>query len=634
MAYNLRWFQQDASDAAINHMTKSLDYAVIDAATGAGKSLLVADVATRMFKLSGGKRILCLAPSAELVVQNREKFLETGQPASMFSASAGAKNLSHPVIFGSPGTVISVAEKIGSDICLIIIDEAHGLTETVKEIIRLIKLANPKVRVLGLTATPYRMGSGYIYKIGHDGKPVGENRARDPFFLKCIYKIGTKQLIAERYLTPARIGVINAAAYETAGIILQSNNKYKSTDTDRAFVGHGRKTAAIVADIVEQSRDKMGVMIFAQTTEHALEIMASLPSALSRMVSGDVKITSKKDRKKIIQDFKARKFKYLVNVAVLTTGFDASHVDVVAMLRLTESISLLQQIIGRGLRLHILKQHAMNWDSYTLEQRIQILEEQGKPEMLFLDYGGNVERHCPDGDLFAPEVKAVYAGSGGAEIKAECELCMAENTFTARKNEDGHKYDKQGYFIDLKGNRIASEFGPVPGHHGRRCQGYVMIRGNGGVATQCGYRWTSKACPTCGEENDIAARYCSQPGCKAEIVNPNDKLAMEFKALKKDPKLQQCDVVTHMSWSPTQTRSGKTNIKVNFETKYRKFTIWLDPAAVTLQREREHAAWAAATSHGQFYPGTVTYKEGKDKFYTVLDYNQPPDELEQNDGFS
>lgn len=634
MAFNLRWFQREASDAAIKHMRTSLDDAVIEAATGAGKSLLVADVAAKMFDMSGGKRVLCLAPSAELVVQNREKFLETGEPASMYSASAGAKNLAHPVIFGSPGTVIGIAEQIGEQICLIIIDEAHGLTDTVKEIIRLIRKANPKVRVLGLTATPYRMGTGYIYKIGADGKPVGEHRAKNPFFLRCVYRITAQQLIDECYLTPAVLGTINASSYETAGIILQGNNKYKPSDIDRAFVGQGRKTAAIVADIVAQSVGKMGVMIFAATTQHAKEIMESLPPELSRMVSGDPKITSKRDRKKIIDDFKARKFKYLVNVAVLTTGFDASHVDVVALMRLTESVSLLQQIVGRGLRLHILKEQAKKWDSYTVEQRRQIMAENGKPSMLFLDYGGNVERHCPDGDLFNPEIKVAYGGAGGAEVKAKCPLCRTENIFTARKNEDGYKLDEEGYFIDLQGNRIKTEFGPVPGHHGRRCQSFVVLRGNGGIATQCGYRWTFKACPSCGEDNDIAARYCSNANCKGEIINPNDKLSMEFKALKRDPKMEQCDEVTHMSWSPTTTRGGKTNIKVNYETPHRKFTVWLDPSSAVLQRQREHQAWADATTHGQFYPGTITYKQGSDGFYKVLGYNNPPDTLELNDEIS
>ena len=90
-------------------------------------------------------------------------------------------------------------------------------------------------------------------------------------------------------------------------------------------------------------------MLFAATVRHAEEVMASLPPDLSAMITGD---TPKGERASIIARFKARRIKYLVNVAVLTTGFDAPHVDVIAILRKTESVGLLQQIIGRGLRLH------------------------------------------------------------------------------------------------------------------------------------------------------------------------------------------------------------------------------------------------------------------------------------------
>jgi DNA repair protein RadD len=100
----LRPYQQDAADAALEWMKRSAAPFIIDAATGAGKSHIIAEVA-RVIHAMTGKRVLCLAPSAELVMQNREKFLATGNRASTFSASAGAKELRHPVVFGSPLTV-------------------------------------------------------------------------------------------------------------------------------------------------------------------------------------------------------------------------------------------------------------------------------------------------------------------------------------------------------------------------------------------------------------------------------------------------------------------------------------------------------------------------------------------------
>ena len=100
----LRPYQQEAHDAAWDHVKSSVDPCVIEAATGAGKSHIIASLAKTLHDHTG-KRVLCLAPSAELVVQNREKYLATGNRASMFSASAGAKELRNHVVFGSPLTV-------------------------------------------------------------------------------------------------------------------------------------------------------------------------------------------------------------------------------------------------------------------------------------------------------------------------------------------------------------------------------------------------------------------------------------------------------------------------------------------------------------------------------------------------
>ena len=88
----LRPYQADAAQAALDWMKRSTAPFVIDAATGAGKSHIIAEIAAVIHGMTG-KRVLCLAPSAELVVQNREKFLATGNKASTFSASAGAKGV-------------------------------------------------------------------------------------------------------------------------------------------------------------------------------------------------------------------------------------------------------------------------------------------------------------------------------------------------------------------------------------------------------------------------------------------------------------------------------------------------------------------------------------------------------------
>ena len=596
----LRPYQSEAVDAALSFMRRSVSPFCIEAATGAGKSHIIAETASRIHAMTG-KRVLCLAPSAELVTQNREKYLATGAKASMFSASAGGKDLRHPVVFGSPLTVknhISRFKKPGADgYAMVILDEAHGITPTVRGIIDAMKDANPNLRVFGTTATPYRLGSGWIFARHPDGRINGEDVARDPYFTDCVYQIGARSLIEQGFLTPPVIGQIGAEGYDTSGLALNSRGQFDAAAVDQAYHGHGRKTAMIVADVVAQSRNRHGVMFFAATVQHAQEVMASLPPELSALVTGE---TPKAQRDSILRRFKDRRIKYLVNVAVLTTGFDAPHVDVIAILRKTESVGLLQQIIGRGLRL-----------------------SSGKADCLVLDYTSNLDDHCPDGDLFAPVIKASKGGEGGGGIKACCPDCGYENQFTANPQYLEYNLDDAGYILDLDGRQVMSDHGPISGHFGRRCLGLVQAVPRG-EWIRCGYRWTFKPCPHCEAENDISARYCCR--CKGEIIDPNEKLAIEFKAMKKDPTKMQTDEVVSMSCRDTVSQSGNQTMRVEFVTTYRQFTVWFQKEARNTRGIMEYEAFMGATEGGTKQPRTVTYqKDAGSMFYRIFAYNRSAD---------
>src|SRR5690606_41766666 len=132
-----------------------------------------------------------------------------------------------------------------------------------------------------------------------------------------------------------------------------------------------RSARLIISQIAEFAQTRKGLMIFAATVEHAREITGLLPADDAALITGE---SPGPERDSLIEDFKAQRFRYLVNVSVLTTGFDAPHVDLIAILRPTESVSLYQQIVGRGLRL-----------------------APGKTDCLILDYAGNPH------DLFSPE---------------------------------------------------------------------------------------------------------------------------------------------------------------------------------------------------------------------------------------
>lgn len=590
----LRPYQQAASDAAVDWMRRSVEPAVIEAVTAAGKSHVIADMALRIHDMTG-KRVLCLAPSAELVQQNREKLIATGTPASMFSASAGAKDLRHPIVFGSPLTVKNRISRFQDGYAMVVLDECHGISPTVRGIIEEMRAGNPNLRVIGLTATPYRLGSGYIFRQWPDGTVNDDTRAREPYFTKCVYRITGPDLIAQGYLTRPVIGETGAEHYDTSALAVNSRGQFDAGAVDRAYHGHGRKTAAIVADVVARSRDRMGVMLFAATVRHAEEVLASLPPDLSAMIAGD---TPKVERASIIARFKAKRIKYLVSVAVLTTGFDAPHVDVIAILRKTESVGLLQQIIGRGLRLH-----------------------DDKRDCLVLDYTDNLDTHCPDGDLFAPEVKAGKGGGDSEGLKCMCPDCGYENRFPAKPDTLEYAKDENGYCLDLTGRRVETEWGPMPGHFGRRCWG--MVQAGPGKLDRCGYRWTSRECPVCAAANDIAARYCAE--CKAELVDPGEKLRFEFRAMKKDPTQPQCDEVVEVRFVRGVSQRGAETVRAEWTTPYRKFSTWHMPFAPHSKGRRDWERFAAATSEATTAPKTISYVKEPSGFYRALSFDGPHD---------
>ncbi len=613
----LRPYQQDAVDAATAWMRQCVMPGLLELATGAGKSHVCAAIAHWVYDNSG-KKVLCLQPSKELTEQNYEKYLATGNRASIFSASVGSKCTRHSVVYGTPGTVKNALSRFGDAFGAVIVDEAHETTPTIRLIIETMRKANPNLRVIGMTATPYTMNGGYIYQYAKDGAYVPPERARDPYYNTLLYRIQTRELIDMGFLTPAHADPELSAQYNTGGLQVNSRGQFDSREFERVFEGRGRLTAQIIEDVVRHSYDRTGVMLFAATVEHAKECMESLPRDNSMMLGGDVNM-GKEDRRKLIEGFKARRFKYLVSVGTLTKGFDCTHVDLIAVLRATESPNLFQQIIGRGLRLH-----------------------DEKSECLVLDYAENVERHILQNDLFSPEIRAKGAPSEGGTINACCPSCSFVNEFSARPNLDGFNVSKDGYFLDLSDNPIESPYGPMPAHYGRRCTGQVQSIIQRGVYERCDYRWTCKECPECAAPNDIAARFCEV--CKHELIDPNEKLQQDFQRVKADPYKVSTDKVLKWSAHKSVSAAGNDTLVCEYKTEYRTFKIWY---MADSKHPKAQYAWNSlndAVFSGHIAPDVDTFLEhmhkGRDpqtitchrerggKFYRVIAHNRPEDALQ------
>ncbi|SHO56395.1 DEAD/DEAH box helicase [Vibrio quintilis] len=460
--YKLRPYQADAVRAVIHYFRKNDDPAVIVLPTGAGKSLVIAELA----RLAKG-RVLVLAHVKELVEQNHQKYEGYGLPGAIFSAGLGRKETGEQVIFASVQSVVRHLTEFTHEFSLLIIDECHRVPDkkdsSYQKVIAHLQEKNPNLKVLGLTATPYRLGMGWIYQF----HTRGQIRSTTPrFFRDCIFELPIHYLLDEAFLTPANIIDAPVLSYDFSQIHPMPTGSYKASDLDMVISDAQRVTPQIVQQVIRQAEDRQGVMIFAATVRHAQEIHLLLPESAA-MITGE---TPQAERDEIIQRFKQKKLKYLVNVSVLTTGFDAPHVDLIAILRPTESVSLYQQIVGRGLRL-----------------------SPGKQECLVLDYAGNKY------DLEQPEVGEPKPSGDSEIVTIPCPACGFNNNFWG-------KLDSQGMLIE---------------HYGRRCQGYFTDEDTH-EREICGYRFRAKYCHECGADNDIAARICHE--CEATLVDPDKKL--------------------------------------------------------------------------------------------------------------
>jgi DNA repair protein RadD len=462
--YTLRPYQREAVENTISHFKKSRQPGVIVLPTGAGKSLVIAELA-RMAK----GRVLALAHVKELVEQNHAKYQSYQLTAGIYSAGLNKKQSQSKVIFGSIQSVARASDSFFNDFNLLIVDECHRIAldndTQYMSVIKKLKEKNPDICILGLTATPYRLGLGWIYNYNHRGVVQTSD---ERFFKKCLFELPLDYMIKNKFLTqPVKVD-IPVTCYDFSELT-EKNRMYTTSEVEELLKKQKRLTPLIIKNIIDitENYNRKGVMIFSSTVNHAREILEYLPENEAKMIIGD---TENSERDEIIEEFKKKKFKYLVNVSVLTTGFDAPHVDVIAILRPTESVSLYQQIIGRGLRLH-----------------------PGKKDCFILDYTGMGH------DIYSPEISDKKPTKESVPVLVDCPKCGFENTFWGRTNIDGEMIE----------------------HYGRKCRGAVEDARTLEVK-QCGYRFRFKICHQCGEENDVMARECSK--CQAVLIDADSKL--------------------------------------------------------------------------------------------------------------
>ena len=273
--YSLRPYQQEAVDATLHHFRKSRSPAVLVLPTGAGKSLVIAELA----RIARG-RVLVLTHVKELVEQNNEKYQSYQLESGIYSAGLARKDSQEKVIFGGIQSVARAGKDFFKEFSLLVIDECHRVSfednTQYAQVINQLAKENPEICILGLTATPYRLDSGWIYQYNHQGFL----RTDEPkFFKKCLFDLSLQQMIDSGFLTPPVQIDAPVASYDFSSLkIPAGGNTFRLADIEAILKDQKRITPVIIHNIIEISKDRKGVVIFTSSVRHAQEILGYLPN--------------------------------------------------------------------------------------------------------------------------------------------------------------------------------------------------------------------------------------------------------------------------------------------------------------------------------------------------------------------
>lgn len=330
--FTLRPYQKEAVDAGVAYLkSNSKKNAVLILPTGAGKSIVIANLVAPL----EGKTII-LQPSKEILEQNFAKYISNGYKASVYSASAGQKKIDR-VTFCTIGSIINKKYLFEGVEC-IIIDECHSVNAKGGMYEEFIS-AFPKAKVLGLTATPYRLHNSME---GAQLKFI--TRTRPKIFHEVLYYVQNSELFDAGFLSKLEYFSLNVVDRK----MLQVNSS--GTDfTEQSLRKYYKMIdmPSIIAKWARRLLDKRpNLLIFCSLIEEAEDVVKKVPGAV--LLTGS---TKKDDRERILSQFKSGKIRCLVNVGVLTTGFDYPGLEVVLIARSTMSLALYYQIVGRAMRI-------------------------------------------------------------------------------------------------------------------------------------------------------------------------------------------------------------------------------------------------------------------------------------------
>ena len=475
----MRDYQQSAHDLTIAHCKESDKPAYHDHSVGAGKTINIAFMMKHVTDKGG--RALCLARQGELIKQNSDDFRLIGGKCSIFSASLNQSSTYYPAVFATEGTIYrALTTKFTEKYAVLLIDECHMVDWqdvilcredalsgfdyiTNKDennrtkysqyavIITHLLETNPKLRIIGYTGSPFRN------KTSIEGE----------FWRNKLSEVGTYSLIQRDYLVPPVFGFGDDAHHYDLGEF-KTDKESQGDYTAKELAAMSRKitkdkklTQIITEEVVERTRDRLGVLITCASKKHCDQVAEFLPAGTWGIITDS---TSTKQRMSLLDRAKSGEIKYMLQIGCLTTGVNVPYWDTCVIMRRIGSMTLLVQLIGRVLR--ILK-------SDQIDAGIT------KTNALILDYTDTFEAM---GDIYDNPIieKAVASRAKSKHETIDCPSCGATN----------------------------SEFAV-------RCVGETE-------AGRCEHYFKSTLCLSCNTHNAPSAKTCRN--CDAILIDPNQSL--------------------------------------------------------------------------------------------------------------
>lgn len=388
---------------------------VIAMPTGTGKSLVIAGLAYKILTQWPGQRIMVATHVKELIQQNYNKMMGLWPfaPAGVYSAGLNSRDTTQSILFVGVQSAAPCWPMFGH-IDLLLVDEAHLVSPDDKsnyqKLIQGLKTINPYLRVIGLTATAWRLGYGRITDPDKDGnKALFDDICFDITTLECF-----NRLIAEGYLSPL-IPKPMQTELDVTGV-RKTGGDYNGKQLQAAVTKSG-VTRAALNEALQVAADRKHWLIFASGVEHAEEIAREMNLLGETCLAVHSKMGNEA-RDEAIRKFQRGEVRALVNNNILTTGFDSPWVDCIVCLRPTISSVLWVQMLGRGTRPY--NGQVTPWAQF---------DSTPKQNCLVLDFAGNTRKLGPINDPVVPKQR----GDGGGEAPVKlCEVCNTFNHASVR----------------------------------------------------------------------------------------------------------------------------------------------------------------------------------------------------------